>query len=138
MSEEPEKMLPQQWRAAGMRLQMVADHQAGRNEKTSARDAIKNQQHARRKKYCKRQQPNARCNEPRPGGNGQTGKGHAFGTQVQRGGDEIQGTQQLADAEKANGNCPQILSPGQPGAGVLADCAQRSISGPTGNWRPVG
>src|SRR6267154_1382400 len=55
MSEEPEKMLPQQRRAAGMRLQMVADHQTGRNEKASARNAIKNQQHASWKQNRKSQ-----------------------------------------------------------------------------------
>ena len=43
MPEEPEKMLPQKWRAAGVRLKVIADHQASRDEKTSTGDAIKNQ-----------------------------------------------------------------------------------------------
>ena len=59
VSEEPEQVLPEQRRTARVRLQAVADHQARRNEKTGARDAIQDQQQASGQEHGKGQQ--ARC-----------------------------------------------------------------------------
>src|ERR1700733_3245632 len=42
MTEKPEEMLPEQRRAAGMRLQFVAEHESSGNEKASASDTIQN------------------------------------------------------------------------------------------------
>ena len=59
MSEEPEQVLPEQRRSAGVRLQMVADDQAGRDEKAGARHAIEDQQQASGQEHRKGEQ--AQC-----------------------------------------------------------------------------
>src|SRR6266478_27649 len=90
MSEKPEEIVPEQGRAAGMRLQMIADHQTSGNEKASACDTIKDQEHASRKKNCKGQKADARCDEPGPRAYRKPREHHAFGAQVKRSSDEIQ------------------------------------------------
>ena len=54
MAEEPEQVLPEKRRASGMRLQRVADDQAGRDEEAGAGDAIEDEKNARGKKDPRR------------------------------------------------------------------------------------
>ena len=65
----------------------------------------------------KSRQPHARSNEPRPGAKRQAPETHAPGSHIERGGNEVQGAQQLADAENPNGSSPEnydrFLAPGR-------------------------
>jgi len=98
---------------------MIADHQSRGNEKTGACNAIENEQYTCRKQDGKSQQTDARSNEPGPGRNWKPGKRHALGTQVKRGGDEVQRTEQLANTEESDGYRPQCLSHARPGPASL-------------------
>jgi hypothetical protein len=46
MSEEPEQMLPQQSRSAGVRQDLIVDHQVRGDEEAGSGDVIENQQDA--------------------------------------------------------------------------------------------
>src|SRR6266498_428541 len=119
--EEPEQMLPQQRGPARMRLQAIADHEAGGNEEARARDPVEDQQDARRHQDRERDEPDDGGDEPRPRGEGKTRERHTFGPQVERGRDEIEGPEQLRDAEHRDGHGPQRLPHPLPRPRVLAD-----------------
>ena len=115
--EKPEQMLPQQGRAAHVRLQAIPHQQAAGNKKAGARQTVENQQQAGRKQYGEGNQAHHGGNQPGPDGHGQPGQSHALGAHIQDGGDEIHGAQDLRDAKKkrrptgSTGVCPRA-SPG--------------------------
>ena len=84
------KKMPQQSRSAGVRLQLVVNHQIRGHEEASSRDVVQNDEDARRHQNGKCCQPHARGNEPCPGGDRQTHHAHPFDAEIERGGDEVQ------------------------------------------------
>ena len=90
MTEEPEQMLPQKRRSAGMRLQTIADDESGRDEETGAGDAIEDEKQTCRQQDGEGQEGDAGCDEPSPGADGHARERHAPGSEVECGGDEIQ------------------------------------------------
>ena len=66
VAEEPEQVLPEQWRAALVRDQLIADYQAAGNEEARPADAVEQQQNASRQKNRKRQQRQNRSRKPGP------------------------------------------------------------------------
>src|SRR5258706_5177844 len=133
MAEKPEEVLPKQRRAAGMILEAVADDETRRDEKARPGHAVENQKQARGKQHGECEQADAGRDEPGPSAYRHAHQGHALGTQVKRGGNEIERTEQLSDAEEPNGNGPQILSPAKSGTRVTPNGAERSIGGPSGD-----
>ena len=89
MAEEPEQVLPEQGRTAGILQHLVTHHHAGRIEEASAERAIENQKDASREQVCERKQPDARGYEPGPSGKWHARERHAFCSQVQGRGDEV-------------------------------------------------
>ncbi len=137
MSEEPEQMLPQKSRPARMRLQLVVDDEIGRDEEASAGDVIENQQDARGhqdRKCCK---THAGGNEPGPGTEWQAHQAHAFDTEIERGGDEVQCTQQLANTEKRDRRCPQNHAQALAWTRNRTHGTERSILGPATQGRSI-
>ena len=59
MSEEPEQVLPQQSRSAGVRQDLVIDDRVRRHEETGSGDVIENQQNAGGHQHRKRRQAHA-------------------------------------------------------------------------------
>ncbi len=138
MTEEPEQVLPQQRRAAGMGLQLIVDDEVRGHKETGTGNVVQNEQNAGRHQHRKRRQTDAGGNEPGPDGERQAHQAHAFAAHVERGGDEVQRAQQLADAEDGDGNRPQDLAGSLSGTCDRTQRAQRSVSRPTGERRPLG
>ncbi len=67
MSEEPEQVLPEQSRSAGVRLQLVIDDQIRRDEEAGSGHVIENQQNAGRHQHRECRQAHAGGDEPCPG-----------------------------------------------------------------------
>ena len=84
------------------------------------------------------EQADAGGDKPRPGGERHARERHAFGAQVESGGDEIQRAEQLADAEERNGRPPRDFVPWLRRGRHPADGAKRGVGGPAGERRAVG
>ena len=138
MTEEPEQVLPQQRRAAGVGLQLIVDDQVRGHKEAGTGNVIQNEQNAGGHQHRKRRQTNAGGDEPGPDGERQAHQAHALAAHVERRGDEVQRTQQLAYAEDGDGHRPQDFAGSLPGTGDRTQRAQRSVSRPAGERRPLG
>src|SRR5580658_11023238 len=107
VSEEPEQVLPEESRASGMGYQLVIHHQIRWDKEAGSGDVIENHEDACRHQHGKCGQAHARGYEPCPGAQWQTHEAHAFDAEIEGGGDEVQGAQQLADTKQCNGSCPK-------------------------------
>src|SRR5882762_10761832 len=92
-----------------MRLQAIADHESRGNEEAGARDAVEDQEDARRHQDRERDEPDDGGDEPRPRSEGEPRERHASGPQVERRGDEVERAEQLRDAEYPDRHGPQRL-----------------------------
>ena len=90
MAEEPEEVLPQQRRAASVVDELVAHHEARRDEEACSAHAVEQQQDARGKEHGEGKQHQDGRDKPSPTGERQAHEREAARAQVERGGDEVQ------------------------------------------------
>src|SRR5581483_8819970 len=81
---------------------------------------IEYQKNAGGHQHGKSRQTHARSNEPSPGGERQAPQAHSLGAHVQRGRNEVQGSEQLAHTEDGNRRRPENY------AGTLSRTSNRS------------
>src|SRR5271170_2614564 len=92
---------------------------------------IENEKDAGGHQHGKRRQAHDRSNEPGPGAEWEPHQGHAFAAHVEGCGDEVQRTEQLANAEKTNRSRPENHAP------TLARTASRTNRAQWGILRPA-
>src|SRR5258708_39075765 len=131
MSEGPEWVLPEESRAAGVRLQLIINHEVRGDEEAGSRDVIQNEQNAGRHQHRKSRQAHDRRNEPAPCAEREPHQGHALGAHVERRGDEVQRTQQLADAEDPDRSGPKNYAQALTGARNRTHRAQGRVLSPS-------
>src|ERR1700733_288120 len=102
MAKEPEQMLPQQRRSAGMRLHLIADNEAAGNKETGAADVVEDQENARREQNRERKKAQHRGNQPSPHSQRHAHQRHASSSKVERGGDKIQSPKKRPNAKGAD------------------------------------
>ena len=90
VAEEPEQMLPQDRRAARMRLYDILDVKPCGNKETRPGISIQKEKYATGKQYRKRQKREHGGREPGPARERHAHQRHAFGAQVQKRRDEIE------------------------------------------------
>src|SRR5580698_3348392 len=117
MSEEPEQVLPEESRSAGVGQDLVADHKIRGYEEAGSGDVIENEEDAGGHQDGERGQSHQRGNEPRPGAEWEAHQRHALTSHVESSGDEVQRSQQLAYAENGNRTSPKNYAETFAGAG---------------------
>src|SRR4029077_4849882 len=131
MAEEPEKVLPQERRAAlvpGNHL--VRDHEAAGNEEAGSREAIEKEQDASGEKNSEGQQTKNRGDKPGPAGQRKAPERHALGAKINQRGDEIQRAHQRRAAEYCQPYNPKCFSSALPGTYNFSERTQRRVRGP--------
>src|ERR1035438_4723483 len=89
MTEEPEKVLPEQRRTTLMSGELTVNG-AERQKEAGTDVAVHEQKNSSREQNSKSQQAQDRGDEPGPAGQGHTHHAHAPGAHVERGGNEIE------------------------------------------------
>src|ERR1035437_7474067 len=89
MTEEPEKVFPQRRRPTLMSGELTVNG-AERQKETGTDVAVHEQKNSSREQNSKSQQAQDRGDEPGPAGQGHTHHAHAPGAHVERGGNEIE------------------------------------------------
>src|ERR1700683_819971 len=121
-----------------MRLQLIVYHKACGEEETGSRRAVEKQQNSAGQKDAERQQSENCSHEPTPDSERHAEQSHARGTKINRGGDEIQSTQQRREAEQRDADDPQRLSHSSTWSGDFTHTAERGVTGPAADWRAAG
>src|SRR2546428_12419884 len=106
MSEKPEQVLPDEGRAAGMRLHLITDDYSGRDKEAGSGRMIEDEQEAGGHEYGESGQTHAGGDKPCPSAQRQAPQAHAASSHIERGGDEVQCAEQLANAEQSYGGSP--------------------------------
>src|SRR5208282_88249 len=107
MTEEPEKVLPEQRRTTLMSGELAVNG-AQRQKETGTDVAVHEQKNASREQNSEGQQAEDGGDEPGPAGQGHAHHAHASGAHVERGGDEIKSTHERRDAENCDADDPQV------------------------------
>src|SRR5437667_4459750 len=92
---------------------------------------IEDEQDAGGHEYGESGQTHAGGDEPCPSAQRQAPQAHAASSHIERGGDEVQCAEQLANAEQSNGGCPENHASALAGAGNRSNCTQRCVLSPT-------
>src|ERR1700687_225830 len=128
MTEEPEKVLPKQWRATFMSGELTVN--GGQRQKKAGTDvAVHEQKNASREQNSERQQAQDGGDEPRPAGQRHAHQAHALGAHVERGGNEVESAHERRNAENRDADDPEIRAQTLTGSGGLKR-AQRRVPGP--------
>ena len=138
VSEEPEKMLPEQSRPTRVRQNLAVDYKIRWDEEAGAGDVIENEENTGGHENRERGQAHDGSDEPSPGAERKPHQRHAFTPHVERSGDEVQRAKQLADTENSNRSRPQNHAKTLSRATDRTHSAQRSILRPTTESGTVG
>src|ERR1700683_1989704 len=121
-----------------MRLQLIVYHKACGEEEAGAGRAVEKQQNSAGQKDAERQQAENCSHEPTPDSERHAEQSHARGTEINRGGDEIQRTQQRREAEQRDADDPERLPHSFAWSGDLTHSTEWRVTGPTADWRAAG
>src|SRR5260370_41216798 len=133
MTEEPEKVLPQQRRPALMSGELTVNG-AQRQKEAGTDVAVHEQKNASREQNSKRQQTQDGGDEPRPAGERHAHHAHALGAHVEGSGNEVESAHKRRDAEKRDAGDPEVRAQALTRPGGLKR-TQRRVPGPPMNRR---
>src|SRR5437588_12100333 len=115
MSEEPEEVLPQKWRAAAMVDDAPVDDETGGDEEAGTEVAVADEKEYGGEESGEGGQGESGGDEPRPHGERQTHHGHAASATFEGCGNQVDGLEDLGEAEDADAGKPEIHACREPG-----------------------
>src|SRR5215471_10810363 len=110
MTEKPEQVLPEKWRATTVLHRTAADNQPAGHKEAGSSMAITEQHDRSYEEYAERQQAEDRGHKPRPAGEGHAHHVHARSALTQGGSNKIDRTQHRAQTEQSYARQPEVCS----------------------------
>ena len=120
-----------------MGLHLVIHDSIRRDKEAGSRDVIQNQENAGWHQHRECGQTHDRCDKPSPGAERQAPQTHAARAHVERGGDEIERSQQLPNAENSDRQGPQYNPGSLSRSANLTHRTQGSVLSPASEGGPI-